>query len=300
MNHQTARTDEKRTGGDPAPRSGHPLAKLALVLAVVAAVAAFGLIESRLLPEADRRFEGLPSEAPALEEDFPLPEGDHLMGSEAVLVNGVEGYHLRAFSDRSPRQVVDAFAERLAAKGYTETRAFRPGEPLADRTFFARLGGRGYALLGWRDEEGRAVGVTAFRDPRTLGSRYYVSRSQAPAPGAPKRNEDGDVPGRDIEGVVRPPAATREFCIDRPGRHPSMMSLYESTAPPSTVAAYYQAKMPALRWEQPVGSAEVLSENADGHLLSFRRGQERCLVHIVGDGDRTAVTLVYRGRLGGR
>jgi hypothetical protein len=280
-------------------QGGRTILKIGLIVAATAAVAAFGIVQTRVLPEFPRRFETMTREAPELENDIPLPEGDLLMGSEAVSFNGAQGYHLRCRSDRTPPKVVDLFAERLREQGYAHT-DLRPGAPPPERSFYARVKGRGYAMIAWRDAEGRHVGVTAFLNPHTQGSNYFISRSEGPAGSVPKRSRDGDVPGRDIDGVVRPPASTREFCIDKPGAHPSYMALYESSLPASTVAEYYRSRMPAMRWEQPVGAAEVLSEHADGHLLSFRRGRESCRVSIVEDADVTSITLVYRGNLPGR
>jgi hypothetical protein len=296
---------EERTEDRPAGRgeeSGMPLhgrrtvLKIGAIVLVAAGVVAFGMLEARIMPRLPRSFRVMPRTAPELEKDFPLPEGDLLMASETVLFNGMRGYHLRCVSPRLPGEVVASFGKILESRGFEPAAWERSAARFTPRKFFARFQGRGYAMMGWRDDEGRMVGVTAFLNPNSLGSDYFISRSEGPVGEVPERAADGDVPGGDIPGVVRPPSSSREFIIDKPGPKRSMMALYESSASAAMVQEWFRSKMAALRWEQPVGSAEVLSEHADGALLTFRRGDEYCHVNIVEDGDLCSVTLVYRTR----
>ncbi len=276
------------------PREKTALLKIAAISAAIAAVMAFGLLEARILPRLPAKTSSIPRNAPGLEADFPLPEGDMLMASEAVDFNGRKGHHLRCVSERPPGEVLASFERMLVDRGLVKAAADRPESARGGRTFASRVGGRAWAMLGFRDDEGRFTGLTAFRNPNTGGTNYFISRTAAPDAEVPERLADGDAPGRDIPGVARPPASIREFCIDKPAPRPSMMVLYDSTAGSAMIVEQFRSRMAELRWEEPVGSAEALAENADGALLSFRRGREYCLLNVVDEGDSRSVTVVYR------
>jgi len=212
--------------------------------------------------------------------------------TESVVINGLEAASVRFASSRSPGAVVADYAALLEEEGYAVLPPVGHGHH--EKGGFVGFASEDQAMLGFRDPEGRFMGVVAFANPVTGGSDYFVTRDgNEPEIG---RRPGNDVPGK-VPGDIEPPTASvREYCVERGGDHPSILALYWCDTSPAMVARRYRAAMAERGWEEPPGAETAFRGVPGGEHLLFRRGSESCLANVAeADGDAEAwLTLVYR------
>lgn len=286
--------DDGQSSG--APLDGLTAAfRILLIALLVAGGAAFGMWQGKQLPGMSVLtdvFRGSKPPADALLGDFPLLDTDVALSSEPVVLNGREVSSVRCTSPFSPKNLMSVYAQRLRDHGYELE---SPGRG-ADRT--VRFVGEGQAMMGLRDPEGGFLGIVAFSNTIRGGCDYYVIREGVSS--ADERPGGGDVSGADPPGVPAPPGSTREYSVQRKGRHPSFLNLYRADASPNMVAELMRARMEEQGWTEPGQTRDAMAMMGDGRHLMFRRGDEQVLVAVTDPPDGTRgswVTLIYKKRV---
>ncbi len=219
-----------------------------------------------------------------------LTDAAHMGGAYRLRLNGELVKITSASTDASPKDVLDRFEAgcREHADGMADDFA-RLGDAIAPGGALKPVGAPGLGLMRQSDDDqgvvvcfatGEAVKSTAIYerladfartgDLGSIGEVRYVMVKRAEG----ERThvvalwtegslnvktmfpEEGDAPGNDAPGVLRPPNARRLMTAYAEGA-PYGVRVYESTSKPDAILAEYDRVMPKLGWTAHPDAAEA-------------------------------------------
>ncbi len=129
--------------------------------------------------------------------------------------------------------------------------------------------------LAWRDPEAGLVEVCLRPDGTGTSALWSEREGRGWIP------DGGDCPGRDLEGVGRPPGWQRLFCIDG---GESLMLCYVAPLPPTQAQEALGRRMEEAGWRRE--AARGLPASA------YTRGRSRCLLSALPAPEGSQVSVV--------
>jgi hypothetical protein len=207
-----------------------------------------------------------------------------------------------------PAEVIDLYAQR--AKGSTIVDEWRASYPGNVDSLTGKLRGKWSGLaasmlrggclrfsspfvsmLGYVDKDKRNIGVLAFRNSAGGGCDYFLSKMEGVAP-AFTADKNGDVPGRDIAEVPRPPFSRRLLSLERVDENPGVYLCYEGAGSPSGIIRFYRTEMPKGGWREAIDIDEIREIPKKDKFLYFEKERSGCIVKVEDRGWRKVLTTM--------
>jgi hypothetical protein len=131
-----------------------------------------------------------------------------------------------------------------------------------------------------RPASGGTLIVVAFAEEATTSSlSFWLDdafdvRELVPQEGA-------DAPGRDARDVPRFPGFTRRYTVEADGANgESLLVVYAGSAGVQRVADFLRGRLPGLGWALSQPQADGPAESRDAEVLTYRRGDEDCVIGV--------------------